>query len=100
MGGALIVGLERKKDAAMVLASCVNSRTEKRQRRWLVRLPDYRKDGDRWSLSCGGRSRERSGAQCRGGSGLLLEKRSTGHTGVKWAPHPLNVNIQSNREST
>jgi len=66
MGGALIVGLERKKDAAMVLASCVNSRTEKRQRRWLVRLPDYRKDGDRWSLSCGGRSRERSGAQCRG----------------------------------
>jgi hypothetical protein len=33
------------KKEAMVLASCVNSRREKRQRRWLVQLSDLRKEG-------------------------------------------------------
>ncbi|PUZ57244.1 hypothetical protein GQ55_5G414600 [Panicum hallii var. hallii] len=102
-GGALIVGSEWKKEA-MVLASCVNSRREKRQRRWLVRLSDLRKERDRWCLSCSGRSREGRGARSREErrGGLLLEKkRSTRHRGVKRAlPHPLNVNIQSNEEST
>jgi hypothetical protein len=102
-GGALIVGSEWKKEA-MVLASCVNSKREKRQRRWLVRLSDLRKERDRWCLSCSGRSREGRGARSREErrGGLLLEKkRSTRHRGVKRAlPHPLNVNIQSNEEST
>jgi hypothetical protein len=42
-GGALIVGSKWKMEV-MVLASRVNSRREKRQRRWLVRLSDLRKE--------------------------------------------------------
>ncbi|PVH63288.1 hypothetical protein PAHAL_3G514300 [Panicum hallii] len=71
-GGALIVGSEWKKEA-MVLASCVNSRREKRQRRWLVRLSDLRKEGIAGACLAGkeaGRGEERRG-------GLLLEKKRT-----------------------
>ncbi|KAG2548615.1 hypothetical protein PVAP13_9KG210785 [Panicum virgatum] len=61
----------------MVLASSVNSRREKRQRKWLVRLDDLRMEGARWCLFCDGSSTKNRGARGREdrGGGLLLKKR-------------------------
>jgi hypothetical protein len=69
--------LEWKKEEAMVLASSVNSRREKRQRKWLVRLDDLRMEGARWCLFCDGSSTKNRGARGREdrGGGLLLKKR-------------------------